>query len=150
MKPAELTISLLVSRPLWTAGSGARTPARALADRLEPCSLDVLKGLFPRVDERNRGKSWDRSLGSRGGSSARDRSEDRDPRNVFTTDIDLPRGQDRQPVRERERLYEIDGTESRMLGTIGRFGLYPKTISTTCATSRAIRAIAFAAWRTRG
>ena len=44
-----------------------------------------------------------------------------DPRDVFTRELDLPRGHERQPVRERDRVYEIDGTESRMLGTIGAF-----------------------------
>ena len=75
----------------------------------------------PRIDDRDRGESWDRNFGSRGGSSERDRSEDRDPRNAFTRDLDLPRGPERRPVRERDRVYEIDGTESRMLGTIGAF-----------------------------
>ena len=74
----------------------------------------------PRSDDGDR-SGWDRNLGSRGGSSERDRSEDRDPRNVFTRDLDLPRGPERRPVRERDRVYEIDGTESRMLGTIGAF-----------------------------
>jgi hypothetical protein len=30
-------------------------------------------------------------------------------------------GRERQPVRERDRVYEIDGTESRMLATVGAF-----------------------------
>ena len=60
-------------------------------------------------------------FGSRGSSSERDRSEERDPRDVFTKDLDLPRGRERRPIRERNRVYEIDGTESRMLGTIGAF-----------------------------
>jgi hypothetical protein len=38
-----------------------------------------------------------------------------------TRDVDLPRGLERRPVRERERVYEIDGSESRLLGTIGAF-----------------------------
>jgi len=75
----------------------------------------------PRSDDRERGESWDRSFGSRGGSNERDRNEDRDLRDVFTRDLDLPRGRERRPVRERDRVYEIDGTESRMLGTIGAF-----------------------------
>jgi hypothetical protein len=105
----------------------------------------------PRSDDRDRGGSWDRSFGSRGGSTERDRNEDRDPRDVFTRDLDLPRGRERSPVRERDRVYEIDGTESRMLGTIGAFRvLYPRATSTTCATSPAIRAVAFGIWRTRG
>jgi DNA-binding MarR family transcriptional regulator len=74
-----------------------------------------------RSDDRDRGESRDRSRGSRGGSSECDRNEDRGPRDVFTRDLDLPRGGERRPVRERNRTYEIDGTESRMLGTIGAF-----------------------------
>jgi DNA-binding MarR family transcriptional regulator len=40
---------------------------------------------------------------------------------VFTKDLDLPRGRERGPVRERDRVYEVNGSESRMLGTIGAF-----------------------------
>lgn len=40
---------------------------------------------------------------------------------MFTRDLDLPRGRERRPVRDRDRVYEIDGTESRMLATIGVF-----------------------------
>jgi hypothetical protein len=76
----------------------------------------------PRADDgRDRGGSWDRSFGSRGGTSERDRNEDRDSRDVFTRDLDLPRGRERRPVRERDRVFEINGSESRMLGTIGAF-----------------------------
>ena len=64
---------------------------------------------------------WDRSLGGRGSWSDRDRNEERDPRDVFTKDLDLPRGRERRPVRERDRVYEIDGAESRALATIGAF-----------------------------
>ena len=76
----------------------------------------------PRPDDgRDRGDSWDRNLGGRGSTSDRDRNEECDPRDVFTKDVDLPRGSERRPVRERDRVYEIDGTESRMLGAIGAF-----------------------------
>ena len=44
------------------------------------------------ADGRDREGSWDRSLGSRGGASDRDRNEERDPRDVFTRHLDLPRG----------------------------------------------------------
>lgn len=40
---------------------------------------------------------------------------------MFTKDVDLPPGRERRPVRQRDRVYEIDGAESRMLGTIGAF-----------------------------
>lgn len=75
----------------------------------------------PRLDEgRDRGGSWDRDRG-RGGSSEGDRDGQRDPRDVFTRDVDLPCGRERRPVRARDRVYEIDGSDSRMLGTIGAF-----------------------------
>ena len=75
----------------------------------------------PRSDGRDRDESSDRSFGGRSGSNERDRNEDRDPRDIFTRDLDLPRGRERRPVRARERVYEINGTESQMLGTIGAF-----------------------------
>jgi DNA-binding MarR family transcriptional regulator len=71
-------------------------------------------------DNRDRDGSWDRSRGSRGGSE-RDRNDERDPRDVFTKDLDLPRGHKRELVRERDRVYEINGAESRMLATVGAF-----------------------------
>ena len=54
----------------------------------------------PRDDDRDRDSSWDRDLGGRGSTSDRDRDKDRDPRDVFTKDLDLPRGSERRPVRE--------------------------------------------------
>lgn len=75
----------------------------------------------PRDQNRDRGNAWDRSLGGRGSTSDRDRNEERDPRDGFTRDLDLPRGSERRPVRERERVYEINGAEGRMLATIGAF-----------------------------
>ena len=73
------------------------------------------------TEDRDRGDSFDRSRGSRGGTSELDRNDERDPGDVFTKDLDLPRGRQRELVRERERVYEINGTESRMLTTIGAF-----------------------------
>lgn len=76
----------------------------------------------PRSDDgRDRGGTWDRDRGGRGGSSERDCNGERNPRDVFTRDLDLPRGRERRPVRERDRVCEINGSESRMLGTIGAF-----------------------------
>jgi DNA-binding PadR family transcriptional regulator len=71
-------------------------------------------------DPRDRGDS-DRAL-RRGGSDSR--NHDRgpsDPRDVFTKDLDLPRGRDREQVRNRDRVCEIDGAESRALATVGAF-----------------------------
>jgi DNA-binding PadR family transcriptional regulator len=72
-------------------------------------------------DDRNRCDFGDRGRGSRGGTSERDRNEEHEPSDAFTRDIDLPRGRERRPVQERDRVYEIDGTETRALATIGAF-----------------------------
>jgi DNA-binding PadR family transcriptional regulator len=80
----------------------------------------------PRDNDRDRNESWDRTFGSRA-SSDRDRPEGRDPRDVFTKDLDLPRGRERRPVRERHRVYEIDGAESRALATVGAFRVVAET-----------------------
>jgi hypothetical protein len=72
-------------------------------------------------DGRERDDSRDVSRGSRGGAGERDRTEEHDPRDVFTRDLDLPRGPDRELVRERERTYEINGAESHTLATVGAF-----------------------------
>ena len=82
--------------------------------------------MFDRYDprssrDRDRADFADRSRGSHAGSGERDHAADRDPRDVFTRDLDLPRGRVRRPVRERDRAYEINGAESRMLATVGAF-----------------------------
>ena len=68
---------------------------------------------------RERGDSGDRSRGSRGG--APDRQRDDEPSDVFTKHLDLPRGHRRELVRDRNRVYEINGAESHTLATIGAF-----------------------------
>src|SRR5688572_25079609 len=74
----------------------------------------------PRSDDgKDRGDSWDRSFGSRGGVVERGRDEHSS--DAFTRALDLPRGRDREQVRDRDRVYEIDGSESRTLATIGAF-----------------------------
>ena len=70
-------------------------------------------------DPRDRGDS-DRGL-SRRASDSRDRNNEHAPGDVFTKDLDLPRGRERRTVRERDHVYEIDGAESRALATIGAF-----------------------------
>jgi hypothetical protein len=73
-----------------------------------------------------------------GGTSERERNEERDPREVFTRDLDLPRGRDRRPVRERNRVYEIDGAESRIrTPPSAPFASCPRAISTTDAMTHA-------------
>ena len=73
-----------------------------------------------RDDVRERGNSRERSQGGRGAASDRDSRQD-DQRDVFTKDLDLPLGRERRPVRERNRVYEINGDESRAMATVGAF-----------------------------
>ena len=56
----------------------------------------------------------------RGGGDAPDRREC-DSRDVFTRDLDLPRGRERERARDRDCVYVIDGSEGRMLATVGSF-----------------------------
>ncbi len=53
----------------------------------------------------------------------RDRDpRDHDPRDVFMRDLDLPRGPEREIVRDaREREYTLRGSETRTLSTVGAF-----------------------------
>jgi hypothetical protein len=73
-------------------------------------------------DTRQRDGAADRNSGGRAAHDARERDEQsRDLQDVATRGLDLPRGQDRELVRVRERTYELNGAESRSLATIGAF-----------------------------
>jgi hypothetical protein len=54
----------------------------------------------PRDDEHNR----DLSRGSRGSSDDRDSGRDLDPRDVFMSQVDLPRGLEREHVFEHDHI----------------------------------------------
>ena len=49
------------------------------------------------------------------------RDRDADPREVFTRDLDLPRGREREVVYHRDREYTLRGSETRSLATVGAF-----------------------------
>jgi hypothetical protein len=66
----------------------------------------------------------DLGRGSRGGISGRDRPPV-NPRDVFTERVDLPRGDERLRIYDRDRVYELRGAESRMLATVGAFRVVP-------------------------
>jgi hypothetical protein len=74
----------------------------------------------PRHDNyRDRDDSQQRDCGSRGGG---ERAGDRDTDGgVFTRHLDLPRGPEREIVRERKRSYEVNGREGEALATIAIF-----------------------------
>jgi hypothetical protein len=63
----------------------------------------------------------------RWGSDPRGRDDDArdreavDPRDVFVNKLDLPRGPEREMVRDRDRQYTLRGSESRTLSIVGAF-----------------------------
>jgi len=79
------------------------------------------RDIDPRPQERERPDL------SRGAGSGDDRSESasNDPRDVFSRDLDLPRGNTRRPVRDRDRSVDLRESEVRMLATIGAFRVVP-------------------------
>lgn len=98
----------------------------------------------PREADQSRGRDPDdtRSLGRGGGGSdrqsgdepsrdargdarwpSRDREAPERPRDphVFARHVDLPRGPERERIRDRDRTYTLRGSESRTLATVGAF-----------------------------
>jgi hypothetical protein len=55
----------------------------------------------------------------------RDR-EERDPRDGLMRDLDLPRGDERELVVSRGRVYELNGEDSRALAAVGAFRVVPE------------------------
>jgi hypothetical protein len=54
----------------------------------------------------------------------RDR-DDHDPRDGLMHDLDLPRGEERELVVDRDRAYELNGEDSRTLAAVGAFRVVP-------------------------
>ena len=65
-------------------------------------------------DARDRGDDWPRVY------DPRDRDE-RDPRDGLMRELDLPRGDERELVVDRDRVYELDGEGSLTLAAVGVF-----------------------------
>jgi DNA-binding MarR family transcriptional regulator len=66
----------------------------------------------------------DPSRGSRGCTEHRSPAAT-DPRDVFSRDLNLPRGSSRRQVCERTRTYQLRGSEVRTLATVGAFRVVP-------------------------
>ena len=49
------------------------------------------------------------------------RERNNDARDVFTRHVDLPRGPERELLRDRDRTYALRGSEARTLATVGAF-----------------------------
>ena len=58
-------------------------------------------------------------------SRDRDSRDIHDLRDVFSRDLDLPRGTDREIVRDRDHEYTLRGSETRTLSTVGAFRVVP-------------------------
>ena len=76
----------------------------------------------PRDDARERDGRED---GSARVYDPRDRDE-HDPREALVRDLDLPRGDERELVLHRNRVYELDGDDSRTLAVVGAFRVVPE------------------------
>jgi hypothetical protein len=73
----------------------------------------------PREDDvRDRGDEWQRVY------DPRDRDDDH--RDALMRDLDLPRGDERELVVDRDRVYELDGEDSRTLAAVGAFRVVPE------------------------
>ncbi len=76
---------------------------------------------------------------SRWGSDPRERDDDvrdrenLDPRDAFVNQLNLPRGHERELVRDRDREYTLRGSESRTLSLVGVFRVPRVTYGTTTA-----------------
>ncbi len=70
-------------------------------------------------DDRDRGDDRPRVYGER------DRDV-HDPRDSLVHDLDLPRGEERELVVVRDRVYELNGDDSRTLAAVGTFRVVPE------------------------
>jgi DNA-binding MarR family transcriptional regulator len=79
------------------------------------------RDIDPRPEERERP---DLSRGT-GSSDERAEATSNEPRDVFSRDLDLPRGSSRRPVRDRDRSVDLRESEVRILATTGAFRVVP-------------------------
>jgi hypothetical protein len=75
-------------------------------------------------DPREQG-AWDRDDERPRLYDERDR-DDHDPRDALLHDLDLPLGEERELVVDRDRVYELNGEDSRTLAAVGTFRLVPE------------------------
>ena len=83
----------------------------------------MFRDIDPRAPERERPEP---GLGRVGGYNEMESAQvSDDPRDVFTRDLDLPRGSSRERVRVKDREYRLSGDDVRVLATVGAFRLVP-------------------------
>ena len=77
----------------------------------------------PRWGDDARDTAWENVQRDR---ESRERDQDsKDPRDAFMSHVGLPRGPDRETVRNRGREYSLRGSETRTLATVGAFRVVP-------------------------
>ena len=69
-----------------------------------------------------RNPAW---AGLSGQTEMESRAGSDDPRDVFTRDLDLPRGSSRERVRVNDKEYRLSGDDVRVLATVGAFRVVP-------------------------
>ena len=77
----------------------------------------------PRSIERDRPEPGRGRVG--GSADVESISRSGDPRDVFTRDLELPRGSSRERVRANGREYRVSGEDVRVLATVGAFRVVP-------------------------
>ena len=81
------------------------------------------RDIDPRAPERERPEP---GLGRVGGYTEMESGQvSDDPREVFTRDLDLPRGSSRERVRVKDKEYRLSGEDVRVLATVGAFRVVP-------------------------
>jgi hypothetical protein len=66
--------------------------------------------------------------------------DDHDPRDALMRDVDLPRGDERELVVDRDRVYELNGEDSRTLAAVATFRVVPdQDLDTEHETLRHLR-----------
>jgi hypothetical protein len=81
------------------------------------------RDIDPRAPEREREEP---GLGRVGGNSEIEFGQvSDDARDVFTRDLDLPRGSSRERVRVNDKEYRLSGDDVRVLATVGAFRVVP-------------------------
>jgi hypothetical protein len=81
------------------------------------------RDIDPRAIERERPEPGRGRVG--GGTEIEPAAASEDPRDVFTRDLDLPRGPSRERVRANNREYRLSGDDVRVLATVGAFRMVP-------------------------
>src|SRR5579864_1526675 len=111
-----------------TAGRVRRLAAILVPRSHEHIRQEAYMDFDPRwTDDPRDGDDRDRELsrGSRGGLSNPRERERLDIRDVFTRDLELPRGPERERVWARDSDVRLRGSEVRTLATVGAFRVVP-------------------------